>query len=106
MMVIYELNSDNFVSSKTGWIAEVVSEKEECIISSYYIENVYDELVSLDKQGLIKLYLYPNRPSNVPLDNSDLIKKVVKWYKAGHNIDKFYELYPELKEEVIKIINN
>ena len=38
--------------------------------------------------------------------DSDLIPKVVRWYKKGFKIDKFYELYPEFREEVEKIINN
>lgn len=103
---IYKLKSDNFKSGKTSWSAEVVSDKEEKIVSSYYVKNIYDELVKLDKEGLIKLYLYPNRPDEVPFDNSDLISKVVKWYKNGFKIDKFYELYPEFREKVEKIINN
>ncbi len=103
---IYQLNADNFESGKTGWSAEVVSEKEEKVVKTYYVENIYDELVKLNEAGLIRLYLYPNRPSNVPLDNSDLIAKVARWHKNGINIDKFYEIYPEFKEEILKILNS
>lgn len=102
---IYKLDAKNFESGKTNWSAEVVSNKDEKIIESYYIENIYTELLKLNDQKLIKLYIYPNRPSNIPLDNSDLITKVAKWHKNGINIDKFYELYPELKEKILKIIN-
>ena len=66
---------------------------------SGYIENIYDELIKLDKEGLIKLYLYPNRPDYVPIDNSDLIPKVLRWYKKGFNINNFYNIYPELKDK-------
>ena len=52
----------------------------------------------------IKLYLYPNRPSKVPDDNSDLIPKVIKWTKTGFDVNKFYDLYPELKNEFIKFL--
>ncbi len=102
---IYKLDAKNFESGKTNWSAEVVSNKDEEVIESYYIENIYTELLKLNEQKLIKLYLYPNRPSNIPLDNSDLIPKVAKWYKNGINIDKFYELYPEFEEKMLKIIN-
>ena len=102
---IYELDAKNFESGKTGWSAEVVSEKEEKVINSYYVENIYNELLRMNKQKLLKLYLYPRRPSNVPLDNSDLITKVIAWSKKGINIDKFYELYPEFREKILKIIN-
>ena len=69
---------------------------------SGYIENIYDELIKLDKEGLIKLYLYPNRPDYVPIDNSDLIPKVLRWYKNGFNINNFYNIYPELKDKFIE----
>lgn len=95
---IYELDASNFKENQTGWSAEVVSERDEKVISFECIENVYDELIKLDKDGLMKLYLYPNRPSFVPLNNSDLIPKVLRWYKNGFNINKFYDIYPELKD--------
>lgn len=69
---------------------------------SGYIENIYDELIKLDKEGLIKLYLYPNRPDYVPIDNSDLIPKVLRWYKNGFNINNFYNIYSELKDKFIE----
>ena len=49
-------------------------------------------------QGEIKLYLFPDRPDFIPKDNSDLIPKVIKWQNNGFNIDKFFQLYPELKD--------
>ena len=103
---IYKLNASNFESGRTGWSAEVVSNKDENVVSSEYIENVYEELNKLAKEKQLKLYLYPARPDNIPLDNSDLIKKVIKWSKNGFDINKFYELYPELKEQFLKTIND
>ena len=50
----------------------------------------------------MKLYLYPNRPDYVPIDNSDLIPKVLRWYKKGFNINNFYNIYPELKDKLIE----
>lgn len=99
---LYTLNGKNFESGKTGWSAEVVSEFDEEVILEEYIENVYKKLIDLDKNGELKLYLYPNRPKNIPLDNSDLIPKVIKWNKRSLNIEKFFELYPELKNETEK----
>ena len=99
---IYKLDASNFKENQTGWSAEVVSDTDEKVISSEYIENIYDELIKLDKEGLIKLYLYPNRPDYVPIDNSDLIPKVLRWYKNGFNINNFYNIYPELKDKFIE----
>lgn len=99
---IYKLDASNFKENQTGWSAEVVSDSDEKVISFEYIENVYNELIKLDKENLIKLYLYPNRPDYVPLDNSDLIPKVLRWYKNGYNLNNFYKIYPELKDELLK----
>ena len=79
---------------------------EEKVISCEYIDNVYDELVNLNEKGLIKLYLYPSRPNEVPLDNSDLIPKIIRWQRNGFNIDRFYDLYPELREKLSSEMND
>ena len=102
---IYKLDASNFKSGQTGWSAEVVSEKDEEVLEVEYIENVYDELIKLNKEGLIRLYLYPEKPNRIPQDNSDLIPKVIKWKKNGFDVNKFYELYPELKDKFLKMLN-
>ena len=78
---------------------EVVSDKEVNIIKEEHIDNVYDEIIRLSNEGKIKLYLYPKRPERIPLDNSDLIPKVKNWEKNGYNIQKFFDLYPELVDK-------
>lgn len=100
---IYKLDATNFKSGQTGWSAELVSDKEEEVIETIYIENVYKELIKLNEEGLIKLYLYPERPDSIPHDNSDLIPKVIRWQKNGFDINKFYKLYPELKDKFLQI---
>ena len=99
---LYTLSGKNFISGKTGWSAEVVSEFDEDVICEEYIDNVFDKLKELNDKGELSLYLYPNRPSFIPKDNSDLIPKVIKWQKRGINIEQFFKLYPELKEQYIK----
>lgn len=102
---IYKLDASNFKSGQTGWSAEYVSDKDEKVLESEYIENVYEELIKLNEEGLIKLYLYPERPNRIPIDNSDLIPKVIKWKKNGYDVNNFYKLYPELKEKFIQTLN-
>lgn len=102
---IYKLNATNFKSGLTGWSGEVVSDKPEKVLDYEYISNVYNELLKLNDEGKIKLYLYPERPKNIPLDNSDLIPKVIKWNKNGFDINKFFNIYPELKEKYESAIN-
>jgi len=99
---LYTLKGDNFQKGKTGWSAEVVSEIEEEIISEEYIENVLTKLNELAEHGEIQLNRYPNRPSFVPLDNSDLIPKIIEWHNKGFKgaIEKFLQLYPELSDKL------
>lgn len=99
---LYTLNGKNFASGKTGWSAEVVSEFDENVIYEERIDNVLEKLKELNKKGKLKLYLYPNRPSFIPLDNSDLIPKVIRWKKRKINIEPFFKIYPELKEQYLK----
>lgn len=96
---IYKLNSKNFLENQTGWSMEVVSNKLEEVVEEYTIDNVYNELIKLDKQGELKLYLYPDRPNFIPSDNSDLISKVKRWEKNGFNIQRFFDIYPELEDK-------
>lgn len=99
---LYKLNGKNFISGKTGWSAEVVSEFDEDVIHEEYIDNVFEKLQELNDKGELKLYLYPNRPTFLPKDNSDLITKVIRWKKRGINIEQFFKLYPELKQQYLK----
>lgn len=103
---IYKLDAKDFKENQTGWSGEVICDHDVNVLSCEYIDNVYDELLKLSKENKIKLYLYPNRPKNVPLDNSDLIKKVIRWSKKGFDVNKFFELYPELKDKFLDEIND
>ena len=102
---IYKLDASNFKSGQTNWSAELVSDKDEEVLETIYVKNIYEELIKLDKKGLIKLYLYPKKPDRIPHDNSDLIPKVIKWQKNGFHVNKFYELYPELKDKLLQKLN-
>ena len=95
---IYYLDKTNFKENMTGWSAELVSDKDEKVIKEEHIDNIYNKLVELSKDGELQLYLYPERPDWVPLDNSDLIPKVKRWEKNGFNIEHFFNIYPELKD--------
>ncbi len=99
---LYTLKGDNFQSGKTGWWAEVISEYEEEIINEEYIDNVLLKLNELAIQGKLQLYKYPNRPDFIPLDNSDLIPKIINWNKRGfeNSIKEFLQLYPELANKL------
>ena len=98
---LYTLSGKNFISGKTGWSAEVVSEVDEDVIHEEYINNVFEKLKELNDKEELQLYLYPNRPPFIPKDNSDLIPKVIRWQKREINIEQFFKIYPELKEKYL-----
>ena len=105
---LYTLKGDNFQSKKTGWSAEVVSEFDEDIIAEEHIDNVLQKITELAEQGELQLYRFPNRPDFVPLDNSDLIPKIIDWHNKGFKgvLEKFELVYPELSEELHKQLQN
>ena len=82
----------------------MVSEFDEHVLHEEHIDNVFEKLKELNNNGELKLYLYPNRPSFLPKDNSDLVPKVIRWKNRGINIDQFFKLYPELKEQYLNMI--
>ncbi len=84
---LYTLIGKNFISGKTGWKDELISEYDEKVIHEEYINNVFEKLEELNSKGELKVYLYPNRPNYIPKDNSDLIPKVIRWQKNGININ-------------------
>ena len=101
---LYTLRGKNFISGKTGWSAEVVSDSDEDVVHEEHIDNVFEKLKELNDKEKLKLYLYPNRPPFLPKDNSDLIPKVIRWKNRGINIDQFFKLYPELKKQYLNIL--
>lgn len=74
---IYTLDDSTFKDINTGF-SELVSNVGVNTISEEYIENVYDKIKALEQNGLVKLYTYPNKPKEIPTDNSDLIDKEIR----------------------------
>lgn len=103
---IYTLSSKNFAEGQTGWSAEVVSNYDEEVLKEEFIPNLYDELIKASKNKDINLYLYPNRPDYIPLDNSDLIPKFARYNKNSRAVESFLQIYPELKDKLYKEIEN
>jgi len=99
---LYTLNSKNFKKENGLWGPEVVSENEECILKEEYISSIYDELIKHSKKGEIILYNYPERPSNIPIDNSDLIDRYSNYEKSGIDgaLKGVLNVYPEFEDKV------
>lgn len=104
---IYELDGETFSHYDYLWSKEVISfEKAIKPLNKITIDNILVELEKEEKQGNIKIFRYPNRPENIPLDNSDLIEKYIKYEESGLTgaISELIAVYPEFKERVSKIL--
>ncbi len=102
---LYELDGSTFSHYDYLWSKEVISfETSIEPLSITHIPNILDALEQKEKEGSLKIYRYPDRPKNVPLDNSDLIDKYIRFEKQGLTgaIDDLLEVYPEFREEVEK----
>lgn len=106
---IYTLDDSTFKDIHTGF-AEVVSEVGVDTSSEERIDNVYDELKRLNQEGKIKLYMYPNRPKEMPFDNSDLIRKQLNQFKRNNSsitkngFNRLILLHPDLINKVNEIL--
>lgn len=98
---IYTLDDSTFKDINTGF-SELVSNVGVNTISEEYIENVYDKIKELQKNGLIKLYTYPNKPKEIPNDNSDLIDKEIRQNKSitKESFERLILLHPNLMNKI------
>ena len=98
---LYELDGTKFNHYDYLWGPEVVSFEDAPVMSCTKINNILEEIIKLSGEGEINLYTYPNRPSHIPLDNSDLIEKYTRFEEMGIKgaLDRLYEIYPDLKKK-------
>lgn len=101
---VYTLRADNFSDSLTPLSIEVLSEFVEPVICEEYFPSVLQGLFEYEKQGLVTIYRYPDRPEETPLDNSDLLKKYLEEINAGSrpkaSLESLFKLYPEFRKMV------
>jgi hypothetical protein len=75
---IYQLDAENFKENKTSWSEEVVSDRSEKVVLENKVENVKTYLLSLEKEGKIRVSYYPER-YGAPSDDQDLVERAVTW---------------------------
>jgi hypothetical protein len=97
---IYKLSSNGFVFHQTGWDPEVVNAQEVFVLEEFPISDIYEVLKQLEADGRLKLYYYPTRPSGIPVDDSDIIRKAVLWTRGNFPSagKEFLQLHPHLKD--------
>ena len=95
---LYELDGSSFNNYDYLWVLEVVSfEKAIKPIREIHYPNILEALNEEEQKGNIVIYRYPNRPKDMPLDNSDLIDKYIGFENKGIKgaINQLLQTYPE-----------
>lgn len=106
---LYELDGATFDHYDYLWSKEVISfETSIKPLRKIYIPNILEAINEEAQKGNLIIYAYPSRPSNVPLDNSDLIDKYIRFEREGLTgaIKDLLEVYPEFEDEIKKRIEN
>lgn len=100
---LYDLDGSTFSHYDYLWSLEVISfAKDLKPLNKIYFPNILEAILEEEKKGNIIIYRYPNRPKNMPLDNSDLIDKFVGFEKKGLKgaVEDLLKFYPEFKNRV------
>lgn len=102
---IYSFSDDTFKDIHTGF-CEVVSEIGVDVLNEEYCENVWSGLIKAEEQGLVKIYRYPNKPSCMKSDDSDILDKW-RFYKtkmgkhfSKNEFDRLVYLHPNLLSKI------
>lgn len=102
---IYTFSDETFMDIHTGF-AEVVSEVGVDVLEEEYCKNVYDGILKAEKEGLVKIYRYPNKPKGLKSDGSTILDKWRFYQENLHKVfrkeefDRLVFLRPELLEKI------
>lgn len=101
---IYTLEGTDFKAGMTTFNRELVCDHSCVVLEEQKIEDALKDILQLEIEGKIKIYRYPNLPSWMPADKSDLIEKVVEWAKKPGSIilETVKEFHPDILGEVIQ----
>ena len=102
---IYSLSDETFKDIHTGF-EEVVSEVGVDVVDEEYCENVYEGLLRAEKDGLVKIYRYPNKPNGLKEDCSEILDKWRRYKNKMHmnfsknSFDRLVCLHPILLPKI------
>ena len=106
---LYTLDDSTFKDIHTGF-NEVVSEVSVPVQKEEQYPKLIDAINELQEEGLLDVYYYPYRPSNIPSDDMDIIEKLrVNYMERMHKIftdreiARWIFLHPNLETELRNI---
>ena len=102
---IYSFPDDTFEDKHTGF-REVLSEVGVDVVDEEYCPSVYEGIMEAERQGLLKIYRYPNKPPMFKPDGSDIIDKW-RWMVSSmghqftpHSFERLFYLRPNLLTQI------
>ena len=76
------------------------------VVNEEYCENVYEGLLAAEREGLVRIYRYPNKPAGLKQDGSDILDKWRRYkYKMNkefskNEFDRLVYLHPNLLPKI------
>ncbi len=84
---------------------EYVSTEPVKVIEEVTIPNVWNYFKELESNGQLKIYRYPDRPSEYPKDDSDLIECAMLSFIQMNSVELAFGLLEKYHPELITRIN-
>lgn len=101
---VYTLEGLDFKAGMTTFTRELVCDHSCKVIEEKKIEDALKEILQLESEGTLKIYRYPNLPSWMPADKSDLIEKIVGWAKKPGStiLEAVKEFHPDILDKIAR----
>lgn len=75
---VYEVDPTNFETGKTSFSGEVVSEKPAKIIGYTVVEDVYEKLLELERQGKFKIVRFSKETEDMM--QKHIADRIIRWH--------------------------
>ncbi|HPQ78995.1 MAG TPA: hypothetical protein PLG47_00895 [Candidatus Dojkabacteria bacterium] len=101
---IYYLKPDTFKEGMTSYTPEIVSEVPVKVEKEIPINDVQEYLLNLEKEGKLKIFMFPNTLDGESSNKEDIVERGINWtIDFGEDtIDRVKEYHPDVLNRVIK----
>lgn len=89
---LYILDDKFFVQKNPGIM---VAHTAVPVVQEIKIPDLKQYLLDLADKNQLKIYKYPNRPSSIPSDDSDLVQMCIN-FNSSEKLQEFKDLFPDL----------
>ncbi len=101
---IYYLKPDTFKERMTSFTPEIVSEVPVKVEKEIPINDVQEFLLNLEKEGKLRIFMFPSTPDGQPRNKEDSIDRGINWtidFGEG-TLEQIQEYHPDVLDKVIK----